>query len=243
MTDNNIERPFKVAEPGERCETCACFFNPAKADVGLCRRYPPQVMIVGMQQTMGTEPVPITRSFHPPMMPNGWCGEYVPRPSSTGATRDGSSIPTTTRPGSLPGSTPPPLSKARLSLGPGVVPLSSASPVPLILASRASSPSSLLGLRSPSRTRAVAVRMEAAIDCLALSIRAKCLCSGLSCISMISRAWAMVRPSSASNSSAWLAARTPGPSRSRVAAPAEAATSNACRYPASRTATPGSAPP
>lgn len=79
MTDDNIERPFKVVETGERCDTCAYFFNPAKADMGLCRRLPPTVLLVGAVQTIGGGSQAMTQSFYPPMGPEGWCGEYGPR--------------------------------------------------------------------------------------------------------------------------------------------------------------------
>jgi len=63
----------------ESCGKCAYFFNPGNAEAGLCRRLPPYVSIIGSQQMLNGEVQPITRSFHPPMYPTGWCGEYSPR--------------------------------------------------------------------------------------------------------------------------------------------------------------------
>lgn len=92
MTDD-VVRPFKVVDGGERCETCAYFFNPAKAETGLCRRHVPHVFLVGSQTDMQGKLNGIIQSAHPPMSPIGWCGEYSPRSVEQVFQREDSPVP------------------------------------------------------------------------------------------------------------------------------------------------------
>lgn len=64
------------------CGTCLFFFHPdANQAAGLCRRYPPAVLLVGVQNMQGSpQPAAITQSGFPPMLADGWCGEHQERP-------------------------------------------------------------------------------------------------------------------------------------------------------------------
>lgn len=47
--------------------------------VGICRRLPPTVLIVGMQQnTITRQTQPLVDSFHPLIPAEAWCGEWAP---------------------------------------------------------------------------------------------------------------------------------------------------------------------
>jgi len=69
----------------DKCENCRYFMHaPAlPAPLGLCRRYPPQLILIGMSQpTIVTPngppvPQPITQSTFPTVIREGWCGEYL----------------------------------------------------------------------------------------------------------------------------------------------------------------------
>lgn len=59
------------------CGTCLFFFHPnPHQEAGLCRRYPPTVLLVGIQPGPDNQPAALTQSGYPPMMPGGWCGEH-----------------------------------------------------------------------------------------------------------------------------------------------------------------------
>ena len=60
------------------CGTCLYWFheqpeNPA----GLCRRYPPIPLLIGMQNIHGQPANAITQSAFPPITADGWCGEHA----------------------------------------------------------------------------------------------------------------------------------------------------------------------
>lgn len=65
-----------------KCSTCQHFLR-VDDDGGLCRRYPPQPMVVGMregkQQVLANKPrpiEPIIMPFFPRVGPNDVCGEF-----------------------------------------------------------------------------------------------------------------------------------------------------------------------
>ncbi len=63
------------------CGTCLFFFHPdVNQQAGLCRRYPPHVLLVGIQNGDTPQPVAVTQSGFPPMIESGWCGEHQERP-------------------------------------------------------------------------------------------------------------------------------------------------------------------
>lgn len=79
MTDPVPLRPVSD-DAKECCAKCAYYFDPTdNPQTGLCRRFPPGVFVVGHQQMVGGTPALITQAAHPPMAPNGWCGEFSPR--------------------------------------------------------------------------------------------------------------------------------------------------------------------
>lgn len=68
---------FMIDIQGPRCETCRFYF--IDGDDSLCRRYPPQVILVPVTKARPpAEPVFPLQSRFPTMLPSGWCGEYQP---------------------------------------------------------------------------------------------------------------------------------------------------------------------
>lgn len=78
---------------GQSCSRCQCFIRANPNDesenaVGVCRRHPPRVFIIPMQQMQpssllkpGQPPQmtiqPTAQSFFPNVMASGWCGEFI----------------------------------------------------------------------------------------------------------------------------------------------------------------------
>lgn len=66
---------------GESCASCRFFVKGRGADgSGVCRRYPPSVMVLGLQpnplnpRDLGE---PIYTAAFPGMAASGWCGEWA----------------------------------------------------------------------------------------------------------------------------------------------------------------------
>jgi len=63
---------------GERCETCTFFHREDDGTLGVCRRYPPQLVMIGVKPdgNGGVEDWLSGQRF-PQMLPSGWCGEWT----------------------------------------------------------------------------------------------------------------------------------------------------------------------
>ena len=69
------------------CATCR-YWATEDRKTGLCRRFPPRPIMLGMgQPSVLTDPAraapqPIIMSYYPNMMEHGWCGEHTPKLAS-----------------------------------------------------------------------------------------------------------------------------------------------------------------
>lgn len=86
------DSPFKVVSDTPQCGNCVYYFNPSKAEIGLCRRYPPLPFAVGMQTLMNGQSQAMFQSQYPGIYEHGYCGEHVKRPSVEQAAPDVSSV-------------------------------------------------------------------------------------------------------------------------------------------------------
>lgn len=68
----------------ETCSTCKFFMHSEGAPMGVCRRYPPLPIVIGMrersvlQRGPGPNVEPVIGSFYPEMFPVSVCGEHKP---------------------------------------------------------------------------------------------------------------------------------------------------------------------
>jgi hypothetical protein len=79
-----LKEVIPIEEQIECCANCRFYLDSMsiaqKGKQGFCRRYPPTVFVLGMQQTIvGKAPSTVTQSNFPPMAANGWCGDFALR--------------------------------------------------------------------------------------------------------------------------------------------------------------------
>ena len=69
-----------------KCEQCRFFQAVEDSPYGLCRRYPPQMLVTRLEELPEEEkPIPPPFGWAPrfPVMPvEGWCGEFTPKPET-----------------------------------------------------------------------------------------------------------------------------------------------------------------
>lgn len=82
--EQGASAPAQQVLPDECCAKCRFFAKPpeqSRSSISFCRRYPPASHIAKFiwdetgQSTIGN----IQVSTHPNVLPQSWCGEYVPR--------------------------------------------------------------------------------------------------------------------------------------------------------------------
>ena len=63
----------------KHCSSCKFFDkNPHSEDMGVCHRYPPQLVAETTILNTGVERI-YAQSLHPTVLTNSWCGEYKAR--------------------------------------------------------------------------------------------------------------------------------------------------------------------
>lgn len=62
---------------GARCQTCTFYLVEGDGETGVCRRFPPQIVILAVKTDLnGAVGDYTTGTRFPTMLPSGWCGEH-----------------------------------------------------------------------------------------------------------------------------------------------------------------------
>jgi hypothetical protein len=80
VLEEELGRQSERNFPMDTCISCRHYFKPLNgpAGQGMCRRYPPMPVLIGMVQPKiaGQSPQPVVNGFFPPQSDGGTCGEY-----------------------------------------------------------------------------------------------------------------------------------------------------------------------